>query len=234
MRFPGAERLRSQAGMTLVELLVGMVMLGIVSAAILAALLFVMRAAATTQQRSFALGGNRVGIELFTRLVRQATLPPGGNSVNSTIITDAEPTKVVFTSRLADDPNVANNCQVKQYVFQLVGTNLQWGASPGPACGQSITTPWAYAAPAATNVITSGVRNQATPACPGAPTDVFTYYPSADAGDTSQALIQPLSTSPQLAAIGSVRIDLFTKEQPTQPAPGCQELKTRVDLRNQP
>jgi prepilin-type N-terminal cleavage/methylation domain-containing protein len=215
-------------GVTLVELLVVMALLPIVLAVSSAALINAMRMQQRAQQTTDAQNTNRAGLELVTRLLRQGTFPTNGTSATSTIITEAGPSRIVFTSRLA------GGSTVNQYVIALVGTNLQW-SQVGPTCPASgVCT---YATPTPNRTVVAGVRNATTTDCSRGTSDgaVFHYYSlnPIDGSLSSTALDQPISGSSALGSIAVVRVDLFTRTQLGGDTPtNCERIQGYVDLRN--
>jgi prepilin-type N-terminal cleavage/methylation domain-containing protein len=228
----GFRQLRGQSGLTLPEVLVAAVILGIVTSLATAGLVTVMRNQVQISQRTEALAQNRVGMELITRLLRQATYPQWGDAFNSTIVSVAEPRRLVFTSRHG------LNSPRRQYRFELVGSELRWGSSefvctgtsPAPGTGGS---PCTYTTPDLTRTAVRGVRNAAGGGICGAgfPDAVFTYYEADAVNGVLTALPNPV-TGDRLARVASIDIRLAVKENPAVPRPGCEQLATRVHLRN--
>src|SRR4051794_29204389 len=92
-------------GMTLVELLVAMMLLTIVVGLSTGSLIFVLGKQSNIAQSSDAASQTQTGMELLSRVIRQAALPTGA-SATSTIIQTASATQLVLTSRLSDSSSL--------------------------------------------------------------------------------------------------------------------------------
>lgn len=228
------KRLAREQGLTLIELLVGMTLMLTVGGLATAALLNAGRNTATTQERSAQQASNRVAVERVMRLLRQATFPQYGTRSNSTVITVAEPQRVVFTSRLAGGP-------VRGYASALNGTTLGYGVSDGvcptPAPAPGTGAPCTYAEPAPTTPLVENVLNEnggGPCTAQGAPADghVFSYL--ARDATTGQLVVlpQPIVSS-QLGQIVAVRIDVYSRSSLARDIQGCEPLSAQVQLRNQ-
>src|SRR4051794_38918656 len=89
----------SDRGMTLVELLVSMMLLTIVIGLATGLLINGMNRQSNIGQSTDAMNTNQNGMELMTRLLRQAVYPnTSSNSAALPIISSATPTQIVFTS----------------------------------------------------------------------------------------------------------------------------------------
>jgi prepilin-type N-terminal cleavage/methylation domain-containing protein len=219
-------RRHTDDGVTLVELVVVMSILPIVLGLSSMALINAMHLSTKTQMRVDAQQQNRTGFELLTRLLRQATYPQQGTSANSTVITVADTTQLVFTSRLAGTSTVS------QYKFSLVGTDLKWDYV-GPSCA---TSPCTYATPASSalkRTLIRGVRDGTV--CPGAatPVGIFRYYGlnPIDGSLQTTPLTAPVTGS-NLANIAVVQITIYSKTRIGGDAPACEPVTGQVNLRN--
>ncbi len=216
--------------MTLIELVVVMVLLPVILGLSSTALISSMQLQTKSQLRANAQNQNRTGYELLTRLLRQATYPQQGSvDAGSTIITDAEPNRIVFTSRLA------GGSTVNQYVFQVVGSNLVW-AYVGPTLPCPASQACTYATPTPNRVAVTGVRDATI--CPDPANDgaVFHYW-KLDANSSvdfvnEAPMTQPITVQGDLASVAVVQIDLYTKTSLGPNTPGCEPLTGYVDLRN--
>ena len=231
-------------GFTLVELLISTVLLSIVLGMASTFLIGTIDSQSKVSARSTAQQRNQTGMELLTRLLRDADYPTGATST-STIITSATDTQIVFTSRLSSTSTAVNGSQssfgaTQQYVFSLSGTTLNW-ATVGPNNLASCTTSGdpngtlcTYTTPTASHVLMNGVQNQqVNNTCSGVttPTPVFKYY--AAGTSLGPSLTTPVAAS-QLANINVVELDFYTK---SNTATGrlninCEPLTDYVSLRN--
>jgi prepilin-type N-terminal cleavage/methylation domain-containing protein len=231
---------RSDRGFTLVELLVSIVLLSIVLGLAATMLIGILRTQSKTSARSDAQQQNQTGMELLTRLLREADYPSGASST-STIVTSATDTQIVFTSRFSSTAaalagSTATLGTTQQFVFTLSGTTLKWASvAPNNACATSGVpngTLCTYTTPTASHLSISGVQNQAAAnTCAGVttPTPVFKYYAAGTA--LNGALTTPVSAS-QLANLNVVEIDLYTKTTSGPLSVNCEPLTDYVSLRN--
>ena len=227
-------RLRQdERGFTLVELLVTTILLTIVIGLSTGALINAIDQQSNVRQSTETQSRNQAGMERFTRLLRQAVYPEGGTSANSTIIQVAEANKIVFTSRLSGSGTI--NTTVRQYTFQLVNNNLQWGVADKTVCNAGSAC--SYGTPVLRTLI-AGVRNaQGSTVCPANTGDgaVFHY----DYFNTSGALVDAsnpvtAATTPALKDIVYVRAEVYTQLQDGPKKPACLALTDSVQLRNHP
>jgi prepilin-type N-terminal cleavage/methylation domain-containing protein len=228
------EALSNQRGLTLPELLVSMVLFATVGTIATTGIVTVLRNQTETNQRNASQAQNRVGVELFTRLLRQATYGQYGDYGNAYIITTAEPQRIVFHSRFGAAPEL-------KYVFELVGSTLQWGSVAPTSCPNPPPVPFSGDAgclyptyPTSTRAAVRGVRNAVGGGiCPGAPADgtIFTYY-EADATNGTLTLVPQPVEFDRLGRVASVGITLFTKENAATSRPGCEVIQAQVKLRN--
>jgi len=222
-------RLRQPAddrGFTLVEVLVSMVILSVVLLLATEFMIKATRQGSYLAQETRAQQLNATGMETATRLLRQAVYPANGTSVNSTIITTALPSKVVFTSRWSS--TAAVDTTIRQYALQLSGTNFQYGYGAQTATCTPVCT---YATPTANHTIVYGVQNaQGTSVCPANTGDgaAFHYWYVNAAG----ALAAWSSSTNTLNQIAVVQIDLWTQTRTGSPKPACVPLTDYVRLRN--
>jgi Tfp pilus assembly protein PilV len=223
---------RGDEGVTLVETLTAMMIVMIVLGVVSGALFTVSRSEKTASERTDSQATNRNGFELLTRLLRQATYPAQSTYLNSTIVSYAGPTRLVFTSRRG----AATNTVPKRYEFTLADSDLIWGSSPATCVG---TAPCTYAAPSLDRTAARWIRNAVGGGpCPGAPADgaIFRYYSASAAnGGALTELTMPASgylTGAQLTSVASVGVTLYTDVLPNRPAPGCESLTGLVVLRN--
>jgi Tfp pilus assembly protein PilW len=220
-------------GITLVETLTAMMIVTIVLALVSGALATVSRAQKTASERTDTASNNRVGFETLTRLLRQATYPAQSTYVNSTIVSYAGPTRIVFTSRRGG----ATNAVPKRYEFALQGTDLVYGSSTANCV--DTTSACTYDAPVLNRVAAHWIRNAVGGGpCAGAPASgaIFHYYSAeATTGGVLTELTVPAAgylSGDQLVALASVGIELYTDVVPGKPLPGCESIKGLTVLRN--
>lgn len=225
---------RDSDGFTLVELLVAMVLLSIIVGLTTKLVITALDQQSNTAQESEAQNRNNTGMELMTRLLRQAVFPVNGDNTNSSIITQATASSLQFTSRFSSTQNAnqtAIDTPVQQYVFKTNGTNLQWGSAAQNACtAPAVCT---YGSVATFRTVVYGVRNASgTSVCPQNTGDgaVFHYFYF----DPSGALTPWAGTQVQssLKQISVVQIDLWTQTQTGPQRPACVQLTDYVQLRN--
>lgn len=223
---------RDDRGLTLPEVLMAMVITAIAVSIATTGLITVFRHGTKIEETTDASAQNRVGLELVTRLLRQATYPQWGDYANSTIVSVAEPRKIVFTGRFGTGAKRA-------YRFEVVDTSLLWGQSDpvcpaqSPAEGSG-NPPCSYVQPTLGRTALRGLRNDVGGGiCPGAPVDggVFRYYERDATNGNLIELPNPV-TGDRLARIASIQLDLFVKADPDAPSTSCQQLQTHVKLRN--
>ncbi len=226
------DRSGGDRGFTLVEVLTATILLSIVLALVTQALIGAMQHASKLTQEAEAQNRNDTGMQLVTHLLRQAVYPVNGNSTNASVITVATPTKVQFTSRFSGTQSASQTAvdtPVKQYVFQLNGTKLQWGVGDQNACvGTGVCT---YATPTANRAIVYGVQNAGkAAACPKNTGDgaVFHYWMVGPTG----SLVPWSSSTSTVDKITVVQIDLWTQTQTDRNRPACVPLTDYVQLRN--
>jgi hypothetical protein len=220
------------AGVSLLEMLVSTMIVMVVLSVTLGSVITVWRSQKVANERSLSASSNRVGFELLTKLLRQATYPAQGSVTNSTIITVAGPQRIQFTSRLGSTAGAVP----MRYEFELVGTNLMWGSTPANCVDAALCD---YDPPNLTKTAVSYVRNAVGGGpCPGAPTDgaIFTYY-SASAANGGALTAFPIAADDTLSGellgdVASVGIALYTDAIPGKPLPGCESITGLTVLRN--
>jgi type II secretory pathway pseudopilin PulG len=222
------------AGTSLVEVLAAMVILGIVLSLVTGALIGAMHQQSNVTQQTQAQNTNNAGMELMTRLLRQSVTNYNSPS-NTNIVTYADPSKIIFTSRLSGTSTAssADNTPVNSYIFALPSgsTSLQWGQASCPSSGACTATP------TLSHTIVTGVRNAAgSTACSAntTGTGVFRYY-WINQGTPTELTVpsgQTSLTAAQLAEIQYIEIDLYTATQTGPNAPACDPLQDYVELRN--
>ncbi len=219
----GALRRRAdESGLTLIEVLVAMSVMGVVASAvymIFGSMQKTSRMAETelqTQQLS------RSSVDRMARLLRQTTLPPG----RSVMLDAALPYRVVFYAQVDSDP------LLERVRLELSGDQLTMWTSQ-PDC--SASTPCTYDRWKDTThqVFLPGIQNLALAGgvCPGYTADkpVFTYYERGSAGTLTE-LGSP--NQPDLrSAISSIGVDLVVDTGEVD-GPRCRELNTIVTMRN--
>jgi prepilin-type N-terminal cleavage/methylation domain-containing protein len=228
-------------GFTLVELLVAMMLLTIVVGLSTGSLISAIDQQSNLTQSTEAQSRNQVGMEMFSRLLRQATYPEQGTAANSTIISVADTNKIVFTTRPSSTTSAAStsiSTPVRQYTFQLVGTNLQWGGADKTACASG--SPCTYGTPTL-HTLVPGVRNaQGSSVCPANTGDgaVFHYAYFNSTGALVDATVPSggltTATTPALKDVVYVRIELYTQTQTGPKKPACMPMTDSVQLRNHP
>jgi hypothetical protein len=114
-------RLTDERGTTLVELIVAMTVGMVVLFAIFATVDYGRTSAAVTSDRVETLQRGRVGMERVTQLLRSASCPENGDQ---SALTDTEPTRVGFHSKLGPDATVAETALVRKRVLRLEGGTL--------------------------------------------------------------------------------------------------------------
>lgn len=236
-RFRGRAK---DAGITLVEVLVSMGILGVVLTLVTGFMIKTLDQQSNLSQQSEAQNRNNTGMELMSRLLRQAILPPGA-AQTATIVTTATPTQIVFSSRMSDTTSQLSACTgtvvncstsnvpTKNYIFTLSGTTLKWGQA---ATGTT---------PTATDSIVFGVQNAGGTAACSANTSnsssIFHYFWVDTNGNPTEltnvvgGVAQPL-TATQLAEIQYIEVDLYTQTKTGPAAPLCVPLQDYVELRN--
>jgi prepilin-type N-terminal cleavage/methylation domain-containing protein len=217
-------------GFTLVEVLVAMTLLSVVLGLTSTSLIGAIRHQSAVTQQTEAQNRNQTGMELATRLLRQAVFPKNGTNKNSSIITVATPTSLQFTSRLTATGAASLNAfdtPIRQFSLQLVGSDLRTGEG-AESCS---TTPCTYATPTLNKTIVYGVRNAGLAAvCPANTGDgaVFHYFKI----DLSGNLVPWVSGTDPLGSIFGVQIDLWTQTQQGSQRPACVPMTNYVQLRN--
>jgi len=227
------QRLRQGAGdrgLTLVEMLVAITLLSVVLGLTSTSLIGAIDHQSSVTQQTEAQNRNRTGMELMTRLLRQAVFPKNGTNKNSSIVTIATPTSIQFTSRLTATSAASQNAfdtPIRQFSVQLVGSDLRFGDG-AESCA---ATPCTYATPTLTKTIVYGVRNAGlAAACPQNTGDggVFHYFKI----DLSGNLVPWVSGTDALSAVYGIQIDLWTQTQQGPQRPACVPLTDYVQLRN--
>jgi prepilin-type N-terminal cleavage/methylation domain-containing protein len=222
-------------GFTQVELLVSIMLLSIVVGLATGALIKAIDQQSNLSQSMQAQTSNQNGIELFSRLLRQAVYPKNGTTQTSTIITTAQANKIVFTSRATSTAGASTSSldtAIRQYTFELVGTDLKWGSAAQAGCPAS--GPCNYSTPTATNVAVRGIRTgSGSSVCPANTGDgqIFHYYYLNSTG-TPTAYTNPVTVQTDLAAITYVKVELYTQVQTGPQKPGCVSLTDSIQLRN--
>ena len=151
------------AGTTLVEMLVAILLMSIVMAMATTGFITLLKTQQTAASRTATQADNRTGLEFVTRLLREATYGQRMDESESTIVTAASPTRLVFYSRLGRE-NVV--------LFDPVKGELRWGQSQ-PTCSADVTEPCTYVLPTPTHVLVRYMRNAPAPGaeCTGEPAD---------------------------------------------------------------
>lgn len=233
-------------GLTLVELLVAMVLLVTVIALTTSVLIQSMGQQSTVSQETEAQNRNQTGIEFAVRMLRQAVYPAPGTPTNSTILSDAEPTKVVFTTQPSSTSSASASCTassctnsapIQNYVLQLgttpqTATQLMSGSAP--QLSPCPPTGLCYGTPTANRTLVYGVQNAGgTSVCPRntTGTGLFRYFYIDASGSVQQLTATPLSAT-DLAKVQLIEIDLYTQTRSGPHPPGCVALVDRVQLRN--
>lgn len=220
----------ADAGMTLVELLISMVLLTTVVALATGFLTVALDKNSNLSQASVANQNNQTGMETLTRIIRQAVYPTGWTTNNPTIIqSGSSPTTLIVTSRLTS--TTAGDLIVRKYTFTLSGTTLYWQQADLVSCTTSGTC--TYGTSSVQRPLIRGVQTSGT-VCPvnTANTDGPFHYVYLDA--TGAPVSPPLATpsTTQLPTISYVTINLYTKTQTGPSAPACMPLTDYVELRN--
>jgi len=233
-------RRRADSGMTLVELLISMILLSIVLSLATGAIIKALDQNSNLTQQSEAQNRNNTGMEQLTRALRQAVLPKGGTTANSSVITVASPTQIQFTTRLQGTAQMAcsSNCTFANAAVQVGAQfnttthTLQWGTgAESSSCVGTCT----YAAPTINKTLVNGVRNDGgSTVCPAntGGTAVFKYWYVDATGNLaawSTSVAAPYNTT---SSISVVQIDLWTQTQTGPQTPACVNLTDYVQLRN--
>ena len=227
---------RGEAGFTLVEVLVAMVILGIVLSLTTGVIIRALDQNSNLTQESEAQNRNNVGMEQLTRSLRQAVFPTNGTNQNSSIITTATANQVTFTTRLSGTSTAsanAFNTPVVQMTAQFNTTthNLVWGTGDQNSCTVPGTTVCTYATPTLDKTLVFGVRNDGgSTSCPKntANAPVFQYWYV----DSTGNLASWVSGTNTLNQISVVQINLWTQTQTGPQKPACVNLTDYVQLRN--
>src|SRR4051794_28374026 len=103
-------------GMTLVEILIATMLLTMVIGLATGSLVVALDRQTNVSRATAAITSNQTGMELMTRLLRQAVYPNGSSS-SGPIITTATASQIVFTSRLSSTGSAlaGNTAPVQQY-----------------------------------------------------------------------------------------------------------------------
>jgi type II secretory pathway pseudopilin PulG len=209
-----ARRLRraGETGLTLVELMVAMLMMGVLGAAITTTVVFAQHTGAATEDRLFSINRAHVGVDAIERALRTAVQPQQfdnvctscsfGSNPGSTALVSASPSSVEFYANLnavpsgpdlvtfALQPDPADSRQtdlVETYQLPIVqtsgGSTTFSFCTPGPGC------------PVVTRTLVRGVDTSI-----GAP--LFTYY-----SDTYPAAGSTLSPAGTPAALSTTQLN---------------------------
>ena len=219
-------RLRSQRGMTLVEMLVGMTLSLILFGAVVGLLEVFMRSNTVDQNRNEIQDRARSGVNILTRQLRNVAAPSAGQAGALEL---AGPYDLIFqtvdSSNTWGGSNASNQIRVR-YCLSTIATGAStsnailyrqtqtWTAASAPAMPSTSSCPgtgWSTTNPGDYQVVdhvTNEINSQNRP--------VFTYAPIGATGSSQ---------------INDVEVDLFLDPNPGKP-PGETELKTGIYLRN--
>jgi prepilin-type N-terminal cleavage/methylation domain-containing protein len=202
---PRLARVREDAGTTLVELLVVMVVFAVLAGATVALFIGSLRTATGTQARLEEIQDGRIAVSAMGKALRTAILPkqlPGGSIAETAAFIEAKPNSIRF---FANINNVDNTVGASKVAFAVdangvLTQTVQPPDAPNPANpGVHYCTPGPGCA-VKTIVLARGVVTGATP--------LFVYYDQLGNKLTGSTL-----TDDQLEVVDSVDIQVTTKQQ---------------------
>jgi prepilin-type N-terminal cleavage/methylation domain-containing protein len=220
-------RVRSERGMTLIELLIAMSLSLLLLGSTLAVFSTMERNSSRSQDQLDAQSEARVASELLALRLRNLASPTTTSIIATGLsIERATAQDLVFRSvKSTGTPSAQNPTNVQRDRFCLTGTRLyrqtqSWTAAdpglPTGACG--VATGWTT-----TRVLAQHISNGARPA--------FTYLVSPSGTVSEQTSVDTTSTD-AVQSVQSIRSDLFVDAKPNV-APRETELTSRLFLRNQ-
>lgn len=239
MRTLRSRRLNGDAtGFTIVEVLVAIMLLSVVMTLATGLVIKTIDQNSNLTQQGEAQNRNNIGMEQLTRALRQAVLPANGTKTTASIISDAQPTSVTFTTRLSSTAGASDtsiNTPIVQVLakFDTVTHTLKWGTGNQNACtAPAVCT---YATPTLTKTLVYGVRNDGgTAVCSANTSDggVFHYWYVDPTGNLAAYSPSSPPAGKSVADISVVQIDLWTQTQTGPQKPKCVALTDYVQLRN--
>ncbi|MGO8685216.1 MAG: type II secretion system protein [Thermoleophilia bacterium] len=230
-------RRANQAGITLIELVVSTVILGIITTMLVFTWISLQDSYGYSVTANDANSTVRDAVSLMSRALRDAqptsspTPTPTGTPTPPAVITVATPTEVDFTSAFNNPATTANGSgtgavQLMRFYLDTSGSTAQktlyWQTNNGSGWNQGTTL--------AQNVVNNSLAN--TNVTPNTSyTAIFTYW----CLDANGNLLPPTDTVPSanLASIISVQIQLIVDTNLNRP-PKYADLQTTVSLRNAP
>jgi prepilin-type N-terminal cleavage/methylation domain-containing protein len=220
-------RLASQAGMTLTELMVTLSLLGIVLVPAFTFLFSAQRGQRTASEAVQQQQDARIGLEQFSRSLREGTFPQGYDYTESSIFYSALDYDVTFYS------DVDNDGIAEQIHYWLDTTTQQvMRTEVNPDCTQDPCTYLTQnGATATTGTVLSNVRNNDLSACSGqsGSTPLFSY--STITGGIPTPVPTPGGNVDALVDINYVKMTVVVDVTPGK-SPTCQTITTTVSLRN--
>lgn len=212
-------------GVSLIEMLVVVSILGVIASAVFVTILAGQRAARTGEQELQTQQVTRTSIDRVSRTIRGATYPPGASVSTAPMFDRAEADELVMYADVRGD-SVAERIR-----FELVGDELRQQVADAD-CTSGCTYPaWSTVTP---TVVVAGVQNAEldTAVCAdhSANLDPFTYYERTSAGELV-AIAEPVPDGlrPRIAA---VQIDLVVKTDSQSVDTACRRLTTTAHMRN--
>ena len=213
---------RDASGLTLIEVMVAMAVMGVITSAIYMLFGSMQKSSRVAENDLQTQQLSRSSVDRMSRLLRQATLPPG----RSVMLDAATDDRVVFYADIDSDP------LYERIRLELKGTQLMmWTAQPD--CNSASACTYDYWKQASSQVFLPGIQNLKLDAgaCPGFTTNkpVFTYY---ERGSTGSLTKLAAPNQPDLrSSISSIGVDLVVDTGEVD-GPRCRELDTIVTLRN--
>lgn len=220
-------RLKEQAGITLIEMVVATAILGLVAPG---AMMFVFsmqrnehRISEATQQEH----ASRLAVEALSRSLREAGYPEGLSFDSSSIFLSAANDSVTFYS----DPD--GDSVMDRLTYRLVpASSLIERIKVEPSCGPSGCS-YSTGATSSTRIAVENVRNGDMTACgsaPGTPPEKLFRFYTVDRGSGVQTEISSFIAD-RLVDVSYVQTTVVTDVTPGQ-SPSCHTLTTGVSLRN--
>jgi type II secretory pathway pseudopilin PulG len=223
-RFLG--RLKHEAGITVIEMVVAVAILGLVAPAAMTFVFSMQRNERRVSEATAQEHEARLAVESLSRSLREAGYPEGLSYDSSSIFLTAANDAVTFYS----DPD--SDSVMERITYRLVpSTSLIERVTVEPDCSVS---PCSYAtgATSSTRTAVSNVRNGDMSACGSAPGTIeklFRFY-TVDRGSGVRTEISSF-VADRLVDVSYVQATVVTDITPGQ-SPICHRLTTGVTLRN--
>lgn len=217
----------SDAGMTLIELMIVTALLSVVIVATMGFLVSSQRSERTVREATRQQAEARVALDALTRTARGATYPQGYTYNDSSIVAAADKFEVSYYSDIDGDGLVD---KVRYYLDTSSGElRLE---SFAPNCSAS---PCTYpSTPTRTRVVVDNVRNADMSSCgqpAGSQAPVFRFYKAQRGTGTLTEIATPTAIYDQLVDISFFKVNLALDITPGR-SPVCQDVTTSVNIRN--